>query len=391
MSWSKEIQNKINRLNHVKRHLTHSFIGREKAVDLLTLAVLCQEHLLLIGPPGTAKTEIINQFTQLIDTKEFHYLLTRFTEPSELFGPLDLKAFQDGRYEIRTDGMLPKAQIVFLDEIFQGSSAILNSLLTLLNERTFNNGADRQRVPLISLVGASNLIPDDPWLKAFADRFALRLEVETLDDSQLPDLLEAAWEMELGKIKQASKTDSIGSSARLNAEIKLEDLIHLHGRLAEVNLSAIRDTYANLIRELRSEGIEISDRRAVKGLKLIAGAALLRSDSEAKLQDFWPVLHLWNRPEEAEVIKTVLQPKLLEAGIGTVDTQRPVEEIKRDIEVIRHQLTYLNSASATIRHLEELNKRRRELLNDHPGEEQFLDEINNLIHELLQTLNYVQS
>ena len=161
------------------------FDERDEAVDLLTLAAVCQEHLLLIGPPGTAKTELVRRFTELIDAQRFHYLLTRFTEPSELFGPLDLAAFHDRRFHIRTDGMLPTAEIAFLDEVFQGSSAILNTLLTLVNERVFYNGATPQPVPLISLIGASNDLPDDPVLRAFADRFPLRVQVEPVADDGL--------------------------------------------------------------------------------------------------------------------------------------------------------------------------------------------------------------
>lgn len=391
MSWPKKVRDKIDRLKYIEPTLNNNFVGRERAIKLLTLAALCQEHLLLIGPPGTAKTEIINQFTQLIDAQSFHYLLTRFTEPSELFGPLDLKAFQNGKYEIRTEGMLPKAHVVFLDEIFQGSSAILNSLLTLLNERTFNNGPVREKIPLITLIGASNLIPDDPWLKAFADRFVLRLEVNELESSQLTELLECGWANEKRKIKNATDKGQGSEQEQLSSRIKLEDLEDLHSRLLDVKLSNIREPYASLIRELRLEGIEVSDRRVVKGLKLIAGAALLRRDNVAQPQDFWPIFHLWNRPEEAEVIRNVLQPKLADAGVEMLDSKRPVEEVKRELEVLQHQIALLSSQSGIVRHLEELNKLRREVTNDHSDDKELLEEINSIIYELLQNLNYVQS
>ena len=177
VTWPKPVIENVRRLKFLSRSLQDLFTGRDPAIDLIALSAVCHEHMLLIGPPGTAKTEIITRFADLIDARAFHYLLTRYTEPTELFGPLDLQQFQKGTYHIRTTDMLPEAQIVFLDEVFQGSSPILNSLLTILNERTFHNGSVRQPVPLICMIGAANTVPDDPWLQAFADRFVLRLEI----------------------------------------------------------------------------------------------------------------------------------------------------------------------------------------------------------------------
>ena len=155
------------RLAEVKNDL----VGRDEVVDLVALATLCREHVLLVGPPGTAKTLLIDRFRRLLDARYFTYLLTRFTEPAELFGPLDVPVFQqEGRYRINTSGMLPEAEIAFLDEIFQGSSAILNSLLTLVNERRYSNGSEVHEAALVTLIGSSNEIPRDPLLAAFSDR-----------------------------------------------------------------------------------------------------------------------------------------------------------------------------------------------------------------------------
>jgi MoxR-like ATPase len=111
----------IRGLQTIVRDLDGRFVGRRDASTLLVLAVLAQEHMLLIGPPGTAKTDLITRFSGLIHAKPFSYLLTRFTEPSEIFGPLDFELFQKGQYRIKSEEMLPDAEIVFLDEVFQGS------------------------------------------------------------------------------------------------------------------------------------------------------------------------------------------------------------------------------------------------------------------------------
>lgn len=386
MAWSQSVQNTIKRLNSVKRTLKGLFIGRDQAVDLLVLATVCKEHLLLIGPPGTAKTAIINCYTNLIDAQEFTYLLTRFTEPSELFGPLDVAAFQQGTYHICTQGMLPEAQIVFLDEVFQGSSAILNSLLTILNERKFYNGSQRQAVPLICLIGASNSVPDDPSLHAFADRFVLRLEVNKVEDSQIDELLQQGWELERERIEADKLATANQAVSKVLPSVKLQDILELHGKLMEVNISNIQPAYGQLVREMRVEGIDFSDRRVVKGLKLIAGATLLRGAASAESIDLWPLFHLWDRPEEADVLKTVLNPRLEEAGLDSIKISRPVAEIIMDLETLAAQKPYLSSESSVGAHVMALNKLRQELIANHPQDTDARKQVEAVIQQGLQLL-----
>jgi MoxR-like ATPase len=138
-----------NRLQRVGDILSRSFLDKQELIRLLLVSVVAGEHMVLVGPPGTAKSAIVRMFSKLIDSRYFEYLLTRFTEPNELFGPVDIRAFREGTYTRRTTGMLPEAEIVFLDEIFKSNSAILNSLLTVVNERRFSNGAQVIKVPLL--------------------------------------------------------------------------------------------------------------------------------------------------------------------------------------------------------------------------------------------------
>src|SRR3954469_17991425 len=117
------------RLQEAARIMEQQFVDKQEIIRLLLISAIAGEHMLLVGPPGTAKSALVRLFARLVDAKYFEYLLTRFTEPNELFGPGDIRAFREGPYPRRTDGMLPEAEIVFLDEIFKSNSAILNSLL----------------------------------------------------------------------------------------------------------------------------------------------------------------------------------------------------------------------------------------------------------------------
>src|SRR6201986_1780692 len=137
------------RLAQLARALESRFLGKDEVIRLLLIATLAGEHAVLVGPPGTAKSALIRMFARLLQAHYFEYLLTRFTEPNEIFGPVDIAAFREGKYQRRTEGMLPEAEIVFLDEVFKSNSAILNALLTLLNERRYTSGGQILKCPIL--------------------------------------------------------------------------------------------------------------------------------------------------------------------------------------------------------------------------------------------------
>ena len=203
----------VSRLRcEVVEPLKRRFVGRDEVVDLIALAVIAGEHLFLHGPPGTAKSALIRQFATAVRGRYFEYLLTRFSEPNEVFGPIDLVRLREGTVATVTTGMLPEAEFVFLDELFNANSAILNNLLTVLNERVYRRGAEVHRLPLLSLFSASNHLPEDDALRALFDRFLLRCHVDNLRREAMPRLLAAGWELE-----QAGPIESSVSAADLRA------------------------------------------------------------------------------------------------------------------------------------------------------------------------------
>lgn len=263
-------------LRQAIREATDGLIGREHLAELLILGAVAQEHLLVIGPPGTAKSAVVRRVAQSLGGKYFEYLLGRFTEPSEIFGPVNLNKLREGQVETDVSGMLPEAEIAFLDEVFLGSTAILNTLLGVLNERQFRRGHTSIRCPLRVCVGAANGLPEDEGLAAFADRFLLHVFVEPVADARLEDLLEGGWHV--GRHAVAPRAD-------------LSSLDALNRAVPNVDMSLVRGDLAQAIRQLRDADIQLSDRRIVKAQQLIAAACVLAGRQEARRADLWPLLY----------------------------------------------------------------------------------------------------
>src|SRR5580704_4050168 len=173
----------LSKLSSIREELNHLFLERTDLIDGALCALLSASHVLMIGPPGTAKSMLADELCRRIDgANYFQWLLTKFSTPEEIFGAVSLKSLEQDDYRRVTDHKLPEAHIAFLDEIFKANSSILNALLTLINERLFHNGRERLSVPLITLFGASNELPDEEELTALYDRFMLRFLADYISE-----------------------------------------------------------------------------------------------------------------------------------------------------------------------------------------------------------------
>jgi len=171
-------------------------VGKDEIIEVLGVSLVAGENTFLYGPPGTAKSALVQELASRLGGRAFDYLLTRFTEPSELFGPFDLRRLREGELVTNTEGMLPEAEFVFLDELLNANSAVLNSLLLALNERIFRRGRERVRLPMLLTIGASNRLPEDDALAALFDRFLLRVHCDNVPTERLSEVLQAGWQRE---------------------------------------------------------------------------------------------------------------------------------------------------------------------------------------------------
>ena len=283
---------------------TASSVRTRSSALLLIPAIVAGEHAVLVWPPTRHGEERARPDVRarLSDARYFEYLLTRFTEPNEIFGPVDIKAFREGRYERRVEGMLPDSEVVFLDEVFKSNSAILNALLTLLNERRFTSGGAVLTCPLLSCFGASNEVPTDETLTAIFDRFLLRIRSENLDAYHFQDLLQRGIANEMQSLGQAPITPL--ATAREIGE--LHRAFSQRMRFDEEFLA----TYKGLVFQIRAEGVSLSVRRVVKLLKLFAASAYLDGRAQPDAGDFFVLKHIWNNEDQATILESIVAPVL---------------------------------------------------------------------------------
>lgn len=313
------------KINRFRSSLGQFFVDKQKIIDLMTLCAVAQEPLLLVGPPGTAKSDLILKFKDAMsiqDSDYFEYMLTRFSEPSEIIGPIDINLLRQGKYIRRDQGKLPTAQLVFLDEIFKSNSAILNCLLTIINERKFYQDGVAQAVDLKILFAATNEIPEHSELLALKDRFCLKISCDSVQEDHFMQLIDAGLDAKVQR--------DLNQQPWVQGHGTLTDFLKAHRYLSlqmsrlekdmQGNLQRDRHRFFSdeLLQEMRriiktlskEDGIFVSDRKIVKLYSLIRTHAWIFHGGAVQRQDLELLAYLGESIDEIKLLEEKV-PKLL--------------------------------------------------------------------------------
>ncbi len=308
------------RINQHRRALREYFVNRDEEIDLATVCAAAQEPLLFVGPPGTAKSDLVVKFVESLGLGErdyFEYMLTKFTEPGEILGPIDLEQLKQGRFVRRTAAKLPEARVAFLDEIFKSNSAILNTLLTIVNERKFYQDGEPTPVALRMLFAATNDIPEQSELDALADRFIVKIETRPVKDTHFTELIDAGIMNEV--YRATEQRPWARGAASFDDFLKLKRFMDLTFA-ARGNGAADREQwfpapvfaeFRRVVRTLETEDrVMVSDRKLVKLYKLLRTRAFLFHGGAVQTPDLALLAYVGNRrheiPAVAEKVRALL-------------------------------------------------------------------------------------
>ncbi len=292
------------KLQALRKELNQTFLERESIIDGLLALYIARQHGLLLGPPGTGKSALVSAASQVFNGAQyFQWLLTKFTTPEEIFGPYSIRALQQDRFERLTTNYLPTAHVAFLDEIFKANSAILNALLTLLNERLFYNNGVPTPSPLITCIGASNELPEGAELAALYDRFTLRYWVGYVQDTDC--------------LKQIL----LSRLTPLQTSVSLDKLTLMQQEAAKLDIPApVVDGLLTIKGQLETENLVASDRRWKQILRLLQAYAYIQGDAAVSEEHFDLLPDcLWSKPQDRQMIQRIV------AKVGNPITVKALE------------------------------------------------------------------
>jgi MoxR-like ATPase len=340
--------------------LRSAYVERSDIIEALLACAVAGEHAFILGPPGTAKSALVRSVSNAFGLRYWEVLMTRFSTPEEIFGPVKLSALQKDSYERAIDKYLPTAEVAFLDECWKSNSGVLNALLTLLNERTFHNGGVPVGCPLVSCIGASNELPEGPELEVLYDRFLVRLHVNYIADrDNFLSMLRAPEPV----IPMVTGLRSEQGAARM---VVLDDKVF--------------EALADMRQAVQKHGLRVSDRRWRKCLPLVQAATHLDGRTHAEPDDLGVLEHvLWSSPDErstvAKLVQKVVNPNAARA-VECLDSAREarnkvpgtvtrqdlplMSEINETLEEIANRLDTLGTGRKVVAIKEEVARIRME-------------------------------
>ena len=320
------IQSIIPKLKAIEDEMNNSFVERQDLIRIMLLSLVTNSNLLMLGPPGTAKSKISMELCNRIDNSHFfQWLLNKTSDPAELLGTFSIKGMENDQFKRITDGKLPEANIAFIDEIYKCNSPTLNALLSIMNEHIFYNDGKIVPVPLISMFAASNEPPEDESLLAMHDRFLFRIDVEYVHDASNKKRMYNNYLNERSGISNLNNYTTI----------TVEELKYLQDESKKVFVSKqLINKFITLINNLQKNyTINISDRRANECFKVLQGSAILKGNNKVTLDDFNALKYvLWEKKEEMTAISNEISKITNPFDEDFAKYRRQYNEIKEKID-----------------------------------------------------------
>jgi len=340
----KVLQEKSNKLQGILGALNSKFRERKELNIAMMVGLLSKKNVFVLGPPGTAKSAGADALCKAVTgSRYFQHLMGKLTTADEIFGSPDIGALKAGRFQRNTDNMLPDAHIAFLDEVFKSSSAVLNTTLSLMNERTFNNGGKMVACPLQLVVGASNEIPESEELGALYDRFTIRVAVDYIQkDASMADLL-------------VNGIDNVPMPTMTLDELEAEQ----EAAASLVISKEVVDAILELRALCRKEGIQVSDRKWVQAMSVVRAYAYLNGRTQVETEDLEVLENvLWDRPEQRKAVRSLVSKVSNPIGEKVMKITDAVQSVFAELKKDRNKIgDASNKIKGAVRQLEELHKK----------------------------------
>ena len=336
------------RINNLLKLLNSGLYEKEEAIRLALLSAVAGESIFFLGPPGTAKSMISSRIHHAFKdgTKYFEYLMNEFSTPDEIFGSVKLKGLDEGIYEKNTSGYLPEANVAFLDEIWKSGPAILNTLLTIINEKKFRNGNTINKVPLQILLSASNELPKEKaGLEALYDRFIIRTMVNPVSIDNEGAFFNLCEKSGKELVVPENMKNSLLSIEEVNGWAEKIDKVVLTEKIKNVIMEIKRELEVKNQEKNRDEKEKfyVSDRRWKKIIHLLKTSAFLCNRKEVDLMDMQLVTYcIWSTPKQREEVQSIVQNIVQENGLECTTAVDDIEEqinvFKKDIEATWYKM-----------------------------------------------------
>ena len=351
------LQSAQAKMSQIFVEMNNLFVERDELIKLMELAIVTGTNLLMLGPPGTAKSAITYELCGRIENANyFQWMLNKTSDPSEILGPFSVKEMENDKFMRITTGKLPEAHIAFMDEVFKSNAPTLNALLTIMNEHIFYNDGKPVEVPLISMFGASNEPPEDESLDAMYDRFIFRMNVQYIHDAANKKRMHSNYvDNRAGLLNLVNKTT-----------ITLEEVQALQAAAKAVKVPKdIINKFIRLISDLDRQAVHISDRRQNECFKVMQGSAVLAGRNSVTLDDFKSLVYvLWEKEEHIPLIESSILKMVNPYDDRFKELKENFNQVKTDIESITDSSQKSKKAIESKGVIEKIASKTNKLINE---------------------------